>query len=121
MHTQEQGGIEHLLDIPLQAGKGLSNPALIIQNEQLDPVLIDNRAVKIHTQAKIILEFLQSMRGPQEAVFSTEQHPSIEGICFHPGGQIIFRIIGDRRGFQLTFQTFFPDEVLEPSQFRDRQ
>src|SRR5688572_8194658 len=113
--------VEHVLNIPLQTGKGFDNPALIIEDEKLDPVLVNNRAVKIHTQTIIILELLQSIQGPQKTVLLAEQDPAVVAIGFQPGWQIIFGIICDCSGFQLALKPLFSYDLLKPAQFRDRQ
>ena len=74
------GVIEDVLNVPLQAGKGIGNLAPIIKDEKLNPVLVDNRAVKIHAQVEIVLEFPKPTRGPQKTVIEAEQYSSIVAI-----------------------------------------
>ena len=112
---------EHLFAVPLQPGECSSHPPLLVQQEQLDPVSVDQRLAEADAELEVILHRRQRSPGPEKAGGGTEDDPSILAVGPQTGREVELGVVGDRRSLDPAVQPEVGKPPLEPSQLGDRE
>ena len=112
---------EHVLDVPLQASKSHRHPAPLVQQEQLDPVPVDQGPAEADTELEVAIQCRQLSPGAEKAVGGTEDDPSILAVGPQPGWEVELRVVRDRRSTDPAVQADVGKPPLESSQLGDRE
>jgi hypothetical protein len=112
---------EHVLDIPLQPREGHGHPAPSVQQEQLDPVPVNQGPAEADAKRKVVLQRRQRSPGPEKAVGGTNGDPSILTVGPQQGWEVELGVVADSRSPDAAVQPQGCKPSLEPSQLVDRK
>jgi hypothetical protein len=110
---------ENIFNFPLQSGARSSHPTPLVQQEQLDPVSVDQGAAEADAELEAVFQRRQSSCGSEKAVGGIEDERSIFTVGPQAEREVKLGVVGDRRRLDLAVQPELGELPLQPSQLGD--